>query len=1088
MPGSEIDHTTQQAPTSGTDESCLGVNPSRRSFLRNSSVAVGGAMLASQFDWALDLVSRAEAGTLTPDEVLGLADAKNILHTVCLQCNTGCGIKVKLYKGLAIKVDGNAYSPYNLVPSLPMKTPLADAAQVDGAICPKGQAGLQSVYDPYRITKVLKRAGKRGDGHWVTIPFDQAINEIVQGGRIFASVAGEETRDVEGLKGILALRDAKIAKAMADDAAGLAKAKDKKQAVEAFKVKHADSLKYLIDPDHPDLGPKNNQLVYMWGRKKGGRSDFSARFFGDYCGTVNTHGHTTVCQGSLYFTCKALSEQYQGNKFGGGKKFYWQPDFENARYVLSAGSNLFDANYGPPHHAARLTQRLVDGLVKFAVADPRFSKLASKAHRYLPITPGQDGALFEAIIQWIIANKKFDGTYLACTNKAAAKAAGEPTWTNAALLVRIDQKGVAGKFLRAHEIGLKAAEKRKNPDGTEFDFEYLVAMQGGKPVAVDPNDETVAVTGDLMVDTMLGDIKVKSGLQIVTDAANARSLAEWSALCGVPAADIVKTASELTSYGKQGVVDVHRGVAQHTNGFYNVTAAMTINMLLGNFDWKGGMISLSTYDAAGTKAGQPFAIDTLKPGKAAKFGISSIRHDVKYEDTTMFAGYPAQRNWWPLSSDIYEEILPSIGDAYPYPVKALFSYMGAPTYALPAGQTNIQVLTNLDRLPLYFCSDIVIGPTSMYADYIFPDLSYLERWEFHGSHPSMPFKSQPIRQPVIAPMTEMVRVFGEEMPCSYEAIQLAIAERLQFKGYGKDGFGPGQEFSRPDDFYIRMVANIAFDGTPVPDADDAEVKLFLDSRAHLPKTVFDPARWERIAGPAWRKVVYLLNRGGRYQDAQDVFKGNFVANQYKSLINMYQEKTAGTKNAFTGKATPGFATYVPVSTATGLSPADAGLTEGYPLRIVTQRDITMTKSRTVGNYWLQAIRPENEIVINTIDARQLGVSTGDKVRIVSATNPKGVWDLGNGVIKPIIGKVRVTETIKPGVITFTTGHGHWATGSSDVEIDGKVVKGDPKRATGFHANAAMWIDPHLKNTCMLDPVGGSVSFYDTQVRLVPVRG
>jgi hypothetical protein len=32
----------------------------------------------------------------------------------------------------------------------------------------------------------------------------------------------------------------------------------------------------------------------------------------------------------------------------------------------------------------------------------------------------------------------------------------------------------------------------------------------------------------------------------------------------------------------------------------------------------------------------------------------------------------------------------------------------------------------------------------------------------------------------------------------------------------------------------------------------------------------------------------------------------------------------------------------------------------------------------------------------------------------------------------------------------------------------------------------MWIDPHLKNTCFIDKVGGSVSFYDTRVRLVPV--
>ena len=49
-----------------------------------------------------------------------------------------------------------------------------------------------------------------------------------------------------------------------------------------------------------------------------------------------------------------------------------------------------------------------------------------------------------------------------------------------------------------------------------------------------------------------------------------------------------------------------------------------------------------------------------------------------------------------------------------------------------------------------------------------------------------------------------------------------------------------------------------------------------------------------------------------------------------------------------------------------------------------------------------------------------------------------------------------------------------------------MVKADPRRQGGVHANAAMWIDPHLRNTCMLDKVGGSVSFYDTRVKLVRV--
>jgi len=86
----------------------------------------------------------------------------------------------------------------------------------------------------------------------------------------------------------------------------------------------------------------------------------------------------------------------------------------------------------------------------------------------------------------------------------------------------------------------------------------------------------------------------------------------------------------------------------------------------------------------------------------------------------------------------------------------------------------------------------------------------------------------------------------------------------------------------------------------------------------------------------------------------------------------------------------------------------------------------------------------------------------------------------------MVGKVQITETIMPGVITFTLGHGHWATGAVDVTIDKQLIKGDSRRATGIHANAAMWVDPYLKNTCMVDPVGGSVSFYDTKVRLVKI--
>jgi tetrathionate reductase subunit A len=53
-------------------------------------------------------------------------------------------------------------------------------------------------------------------------------------------------------------------------------------------------------------------------------------------------------------------------------------------------------------------------------------------------------------------------------------------------------------------------------------------------------------------------------------------------------------------------------------------------------------------------------------------------------------------------------------------VKILFMYMAAPTYALPGGQTNIEILRDVDKIPLIVACDITIGVASMYADYIFP--------------------------------------------------------------------------------------------------------------------------------------------------------------------------------------------------------------------------------------------------------------------------------------------------------------------------------------------------------------------------------
>lgn len=1066
---------------------------SRKELLKTASFLGGAALSFSLFSGG----AQAEGSQDKDGQDYPLERAENILYTVCLQCNTGCGIKVKIFDGVAAKIDGSPLSPWTLSPHLPYQTSPFDITKIDGAICPKGQSGIQTVYDPYRIVRVLKRAGKRGSNQWKTISFEQAIHEIVEGGRLFADI-GEE-KYVEGLKDIRVLKDAKISKAMEKKVKEILNEKDKekKQAlVKEFQSEFKDYLHALIDAGHPDLGPKNNQFVFMWGRMKAGRSDLVLRFVKDAFGSANAHGHTTVCQGSLYFTGKAMSYQWAYDekdakmKWGQEKKFYWQADTANSEFIIFAGASPFEANYGPPLRAVKLTENLSRGKVKFAVIDPRFSKTASKAWKWIPALPGSEGAFALGMIRWIMAHKKYDAVFLANANKAAAKADGEPTWSNACWLVKTEN-GTPGAFLRGSDIGIpketRVFKDKKTGEEKPYEFDAFVVLKDGLPVALDPNDETNPVEGDLLVDTEIGGIKVKTPLQLLYEQATARSIEEWAKICGVSPSDIVELAQEFTSHGKKAAADIHRGVSQHTNGFYNVYGWYGLNLLIGNFDWKGGMCQLTTYNHLGEKEGQPYALKNMHPGKMTAFGTDIIRHG-DYEKSTLFKGYPAERPWYPIASDVYEEIIPSIGDAYPYPIKILMSYMAAPTYSLPAGHTNIEILADTEKIPLYIASDVTIGVTSMYADYIFPDLSYLERWEFQGSHPCVPQKVQPVRQPVIPPLTETVRVFGEEMPICLEALLLGIAEKLGLAGFGRDGFGQGADFKTPEDLYLKMAANVAFGEKPdgsdsIPDADEREWELFVKSRRHLPAAVFDLARWEKGCGSRYmRKLAYLLNRGGRFQDHEKSYEGEHLKNKYGRLINMYSEKVAMSKNPMTGKPFLGLPAYFPIADCLGRPVEDEK--EGYDLHLITYREISQCKTRTITNYWLLGLLSENFVLVNAGDAARRGLRDGTLVRVTSFSNPEGIWDLKNGRKLPMVGKVKITEGLRPGIVAFSLGHGNWATGSADVWIDGELIKGDARRAKGVNLNAAMRVDPYLKNTCLLDLVGGSVSFYDSKVKLV----
>jgi tetrathionate reductase subunit A len=1043
----------------------------RRAFLKCSALVGGCAALATQLNVLSRLVnSEAMAAENEKFAPYVLAQPQNIIYTTCLNCHTDCQLKLKFWDGTLAKISGNPYSPQDFLPHIPYNTRPEDSATIDGKLCPKGQTGIQTYYDPYRVRKVLKRDGERGSNKWKSIPFDQFLKEVVEGGKLF-SAAGDK-RDYPGFKDVIVLKDAALTKNMAEDAKKVGKGD---MTVQNFKAKYSQHLATLIDPEHPDFGPKNNQFVFMAGRIEPGRSDLQHWFTNKAAGSVNAYDHTTICEQSHHRAYAMMT----GNKTG-----HMKPDLMNCDFVLFWGTGAYSANFGLTNMAEKVTTGKRQRGMKTAVVDPRLSNDAAHADWWLPVKPTENATLALAMIRWIIENRRFDQRYLENANKAAALADGEPTWSNAAYLVKIVD-GHPLELLKASEAGV----------GSDKEF---VVSRGGKLVRVDPTGEASPVEGDLFIKTTARSFEVKSAFQLLTEEAFSKSLEEYAKQCGVALETIVEVARELTSYGKRAAVEMYRGPVQHPDGYYAGCAVITLNVLLGNADYIGGLImGGGEWKQFGGTPASPYTFSKMFPGSLTSFGVKITREGSRYQESTLFRehGYPAKRPWYPLTGNVYQEILPSFASGYPYFGKILFLHMGTPALSIPGGnQQIIQMLKDPDKVPLFIASDIIIGESSMYADYIVPDLTYLERWGAPGSTPDVPTRVSKVRQPAAIPLTEDVEVDGEKMPLCMEAFLIAVAKRLNLPGLGKNAFGQGMNFDRPEDWYLKIVANQAYgdkENDAVPDADDHELELFRQARRHLPKSVFNEERWKKAlrSETEWRKAVYVLNRGGRFDGYGKAYGAKTMAyHTFGGMFHIFVEQVAKEKNSLGGEYFSG----IPVARGdTDASGRPLVQKEGYSLRLFTFKEPFGGQSRTISNYWGNiGLQPENKIWLNRKDAERLGLKPNQRVRMVSQVNTEGKLHLmdGDKRVLDMIGRLEVKEGIRPGTTAVSWHYGHWAYGSNDVVVDGHLIKGDQRRARGICPNYIMQVDPLIKDVCITDPIGGSASYSSTMVNLLPVSG
>lgn len=78
--------------------------------------------------------------------------------SVCRECPAACGVRVRLIDGVPVKLEGNPLCPVGR-----------------GRLCARGQAALESHFDPDRLVGPARRVGPRAADRWERIGWDEAI-------------------------------------------------------------------------------------------------------------------------------------------------------------------------------------------------------------------------------------------------------------------------------------------------------------------------------------------------------------------------------------------------------------------------------------------------------------------------------------------------------------------------------------------------------------------------------------------------------------------------------------------------------------------------------------------------------------------------------------------------------------------------------------------------------------------------------------------------------------------------------------------------------------------------------------------------
>lgn len=948
-------------------------NLTRRQWLKVGLAAGGLASFALSYrevaKRALDGLLSGTSGKVTRDRIFANAlipeanantgwqqnPRQVISMTQCFGCWTQCGVRVRVdsEKDRVLRIAGNPYHPlsheHHLDSSIPFSTAMAQLAGESGldarsTACARGATLLEGLYSPLRLLEPMKRAGKRGEGKWQRISFEQLVKEVVEGGDLF----GEG--HVDGLRAIYAPTTP-------------------------------------IDPKHPGFGPKTNQLL-VTNTSDDGRDTFLRRFALNSFGSKNFGAHGSYC-GLAY---RAGSGALMGDL---DKNPHVKPDWDNVEFALFMGTSPAQSGNPFKRQARQLASARLRNDFQYVVVAPALpltTVMADDRGHWLPVIPGSDSALAMAMIRWIIENRRYNADYLALPGAQAMRQAAEKSWTNAThLVITDDQPELAGQHLTLAHLNAEGAS------------EPVVVNESGDVVAASGCPRgALFVTRQLTLPDGLS-VTVKSGFQLLKESAEKLTLAQYSQQCGVAEDKIAALADAFTRHGRKAAVITHGGMMAG-NGFYSAWAVMLLNALIGNLSLEGGVF-VGGGKFNGATDGPRYNLESFA-GKVKPKGLSIARSKTAYESSEEYrikaaAGvspYPARAPWYPFVAGQLTELLTSALEGYPYPLKAWISNMTNPLYGVPGLRAVAEEkLKDPQRLPLFIAIDAFMNETTALADYIVPDTHNFESWGFSAPWAGVASKATTARWPIV-PAATAKTADGE--PASMEAFCIAVAKRLNLPGFGEnaitDAQGNHYPLHRAEDYYLRMAANIAFMGN-APVAEAISEDLTLTGVQRILPVINQTLKADEVS-----RVAFVYSRGGRFAPDTSGRAENRVGQLWEKPLQIWNAEVAAHRHAITGERYSGCPAWYPARLSDGRAIEALFPRQQWPLKLISFKSNTMASASTVIPR-LHHLKPTNLVALNPLDGQRYGLAHGDRVRISTPGGEvEAVISLLSGVMPGVI--------------------------------------------------------------------------------------